>query len=47
MSEEKLSGAEHVVRSLEYMNISTIFVLPGGAILPAYVPLYDSTIRHK
>ena len=24
MSEEKLSGAELVVRSLEYMNISTI-----------------------
>ena len=46
MSEEKLSGAELVVRSLEYMNISTIFGLPGGAILPAYDPLYDSPIRH-
>ena len=28
------------------MNISTIFGLPGGAILPAYDPLYDSPIRH-
>ena len=46
MSKEKLSGAELVVRSLEYMNISTIFGLPGGAILPAYDPLYDSPIRH-
>ena len=27
------------------MNISTIFGLPGGAILPAYDPLYDSPIR--
>ena len=27
-------------------SLSTIFGLPGGAILPAYDPLYDSPIRH-
>ena len=42
MSKELLSGAELVVRTLEYLKISTIFGVPGGAILPAYDPLYDS-----
>ena len=46
MSNENLSGAELVVRSLEYLNISTVFGVPGGAILPAYDPLYDSPVRH-
>ena len=46
MSKELLSGAELVVRTLEYLKISTIFGVPGGAILPAYDPLYDSPVRH-
>jgi len=46
MSNENLSGAELVIRSLEYLNISTVFGVPGGAILPAYDPLYDSPVRH-
>ena len=46
MSNDNLSGAELVVRSLEYLNISTVFGVPGGAILPAYDPLYDSPVRH-
>ena len=46
MRNENLSGAELVVRSLEYLNISTVFGVPGGAILPAYDPLYDSPVRH-
>ena len=46
MSKENLSGAELVIRSLEYLNISTVFGVPGGAILPAYDPLYDSPVRH-
>ena len=43
---EKLTGAQLVIRTLEYMEVSTVFGLPGGAILPAYDPIYDSPIRH-
>ena len=43
---DKLTGAQLVIRSLEYMGVSTVFGLPGGAILPAYDPIYDSPVRH-
>ena len=43
---DKLTGAQLVIRTLEYMGVSTVFGLPGGAILPAYDPIYDSPIRH-
>tara|TARA_B100000586_G_C20096749_1_gene422882 strand:+ start:208 stop:1941 length:1734 start_codon:yes stop_codon:yes gene_type:complete len=43
---DKISGAQLVIRTLEYMGVSTVFGLPGGAILPAYDPIYDSPIRH-
>ncbi len=46
MAKEVLTGAELVIRALEYLKVSTVFGLPGGAILPAYDPLYDSPIRH-
>ena len=46
MTKDKLSGAELVIRGLEHINVSTVFGVPGGAILPAYDPLYDSPIRH-
>ena len=47
MSTEVVSGAQAIVRSLELLGIDTIFGLPGGAILPTYDPLMDSTkIRH-
>ena len=46
MTKDKLTGAELVIRGLEYLNVSTVFGVPGGAILPAYDPLYDSPIRH-
>ena len=46
MTKEQLTGAELVIRGLEYPNVSTVFGVPGGAILPAYDPLYDSPIRH-
>jgi acetolactate synthase-1/2/3 large subunit len=40
-------GAEGVVRSLEMLGITDVFGLPGGAILPVYDPLMDSSkIRH-
>ncbi|MEP6760673.1 MAG: acetolactate synthase large subunit [Sporichthyaceae bacterium] len=44
---EQISGAQSLVRSLEAAGVDTVFGIPGGAILPAYDPLMDSTqIRH-
>ncbi len=44
---EQLTGAQSLIRSLESAGVDTIFGIPGGAILPAYDPLMDSTrIRH-
>jgi acetolactate synthase-1/2/3 large subunit len=44
---EQISGAQSLVRSLEHAGVDTVFGIPGGAILPAYDPLMDSTaIRH-
>ena len=47
MANETLTGAQAIVRSLELLGVTDIFGLPGGAILPTYDPLMDSTkIRH-
>ncbi|RCG32232.1 acetolactate synthase large subunit [Sphaerisporangium album] len=44
---EELTGAQALVRALEHVGVDTVFGIPGGAILPAYDPLYDSTkVRH-
>ncbi|NCV81129.1 MAG: acetolactate synthase large subunit, partial [Actinobacteria bacterium] len=41
------SGAQAIIRSLELLGVDTVFGLPGGAILPTYDPLMDSSkIRH-
>src|ERR1700712_3417887 len=41
------TGAQSLVRSLESVGCDVVFGIPGGAILPAYDPLLDSTeIRH-
>src|SRR3954447_11150969 len=40
------SGAGALVRSLEALDVEVAFGIPGGAILPAYDPLYDSKVRH-
>ena len=45
-SNERISGAAATIRSLEYEGVDVVFGVPGGAILPAYDPLYDSPIRH-
>ncbi len=43
----QLTGAQSLVRSLEDVGADTVFGIPGGAILPAYDPLYDSKfVRH-
>jgi acetolactate synthase-1/2/3 large subunit len=41
-----MTGAQSLVRSLEAAGVQVIFGIPGGAILPAYDPLFDSKIRH-
>src|SRR3954471_2176628 len=44
---ETMSGASVLVRSLEALGVDVVFGIPGGAILPAYDPLYDSEkVRH-
>jgi len=42
----QLTGAQALVRSLEHAGVEVIFGLPGGAILPAYDPIRESSIRH-
>ena len=41
-----VTGAQSLIKSLESAGAENIFGIPGGAILPAYDPLYDSKIRH-
>jgi acetolactate synthase-1/2/3 large subunit len=44
---EQMTGAQSLVRALEAVGVEVIFGIPGGAILPAYDPLFDSTkLRH-
>jgi acetolactate synthase I/II/III large subunit len=44
---EQVTGAECLIRALEQVGVDTVFGIPGGAILPAYDPLFDSgRIRH-
>ncbi|HZQ26280.1 MAG TPA: acetolactate synthase large subunit [Acidimicrobiales bacterium] len=42
----KLTGAQALIKSLEMEGVEVMFGLPGGAILPAYDPIIDSSIRH-
>jgi acetolactate synthase I/II/III large subunit len=44
---QQLTGAQAVIRSLEELDVDTIFGIPGGAVLPVYDPLFDSRkLRH-
>ena len=43
---EQITGAQSLIRSLETAGVEVVFGIPGGAILPAYDPLFDSSIRH-
>ena len=43
---EQITGAQSLVKSLELAGVDVMFGIPGGAILPAYDPIYDSKIRH-
>ena len=43
----QITGAQAVIRSLEELDVDTIFGIPGGAVLPVYDPLFDSQkLRH-
>ncbi|NLA28466.1 MAG: acetolactate synthase large subunit, partial [Propionibacterium sp.] len=41
-----MTGAQALIASLERCGVEVAFGIPGGAILPAYDPLFDSSIRH-
>jgi acetolactate synthase-1/2/3 large subunit len=44
---DQITGAQSLVRSLEAAGVEIVFGIPGGAILPAYDPLFDTDkIRH-
>ena len=43
---DKISGAQVLIKALEYQGVDIVFGVPGGAILPAYDPILDSPIRH-
>ncbi|HEU0086577.1 MAG TPA: acetolactate synthase large subunit [Pseudonocardiaceae bacterium] len=43
----RVTGAQALVRALEAVGCEAVFGIPGGAVLPAYDPLLDSTVvRH-
>ena len=42
----QIDGGQALIRALEEEGVEVIFGLPGGAILPVYDPIIDSSIRH-
>jgi acetolactate synthase-1/2/3 large subunit len=43
----QMTGAQALVAALERLGVDVVFGIPGGAILPAYDPLFDSrSVRH-
>ena len=42
----QMDGGRALIRALEEEGVEVIFGLPGGAILPVYDPIIDSSIRH-
>ena len=46
MNSENIDGGRALIRALENEGVEVMFGLPGGAILPVYDPIIDSTIRH-
>ncbi|NDV65590.1 biosynthetic-type acetolactate synthase large subunit [Bacteroides sp. 224] len=47
-TEERISGGEALMRSLEHHGVKTIFGYPGGSIMPVFDALYDhlNTLNH-
>ena len=48
MAKEKITGAEAMMRSLEYQGVKTLFGYPGGSIMPTFDALYHhrNTLNH-
>ena len=46
MATEQMDGGRALIRALEEEGVEVMFGLPGGAILPVYDPIIDSSIRH-
>ncbi|HJM31952.1 MAG TPA: biosynthetic-type acetolactate synthase large subunit [Acidimicrobiales bacterium] len=46
MTTTPMDGGQALIRALENEGVDLLFGLPGGAILPVYDPLIDSSIRH-
>ncbi len=42
----QMDGGQALIRALELEGVDVMFGLPGGAILPVYDPIIDSSIRH-
>ena len=42
---EQITGAEALMRSLEYQGVKTLFGYPGGSIMPVFDALYDHRDR--
>ena len=45
--EDKITGAEALMRALQAEGVKTIFGYPGGSIMPVYDALYDYTRGQK
>lgn len=41
-----MNGAQYILKFLEQQKIKSIFGYPGGAIMPLYDALLDSTVQH-
>ena len=41
-----MNGGQALVKTLEREGVEVVFGLPGGAILPVYDPIIESTVRH-
>ncbi|TVR17303.1 MAG: biosynthetic-type acetolactate synthase large subunit [Nitriliruptor sp.] len=42
----EITGAQAVMKSLEMLDVDTVFGYPGGAILPAYDPMIEAGFEH-
>ncbi len=41
-----ITGAQALIKALEYLDVEVAFGIPGGAILPAYDPMLEAGFRH-
>ena len=41
MTDNMITGAEALMRSLEHEGVKTLFGYPGGSIMPVFDALYD------